>query len=195
MRLLSPLAATALALSTIAGAYWAVAIVDDSPWDRVAIAQIDELDGAVVDRPALDFELMDLEGRPHRLSELRGSVVLLNFWASWCPPCIEELPSMLALSRQMRGRPFVIVAVSADEDGAALRDALTTAGFGPDDALVLRDPTSETANAYGTRLLPESYVVDRRGVVVARMAGARDWNADAAQRLIERLMRAEWKAP
>ncbi len=177
-----------LAIAGLAFAYWAVVALHPDPLDRVIVEQITELDGAVVDRPAPQFELVDLEGNPHTLASLRGSIVFLNFWATWCPPCIEEMPSMLALARRFEGRAFRMVAVSQDEDTTALVDFLTTAGFAGADVLILQDPSGQLSQAFGTQLLPETYVLDREGTVLARFMGARSWTDEAALRLFERLV-------
>jgi len=186
------------AVATLAGGLlfvlWSAAIASDGRPDRLVVAQVAALDGAVVDEPAIPFTLRDMDGRERSLDEFRGKVVFLNFWATWCPPCIEEMPSMLALSQSLRDRPFVMVAVSADDDGEedALRSFLREAGFGPEDAVILRDPSLSVARSYGTRLLPETYLIDGRGHIVGRFMGAKDWQGEAAHRLIERLFRAPW---
>jgi len=173
--------------------YWGVVLVPDDPYDPVTTAQIRELRGTLVDEAARDFQLSDLDGQPHSLSDLRGRVVFLNFWATWCPPCVEEMPSMLALANRLAGDDFVMVAVTQDQDADTLVAFLRDAGFFGSDVLILQDPDGTLTQAYGTELLPETYIIDRAGTLVARFMGPRDWSSEPAQRLISRLLRHPWK--
>ena len=100
---------------------------------------------------------------------------------------------MLALAEGLTGQEFRMVAVTQDQDPEVLIRFLREAGFLGSDVLVLQDPDGELARAYGTELLPESYVIDRAGTVVARFMGPRDWSSEPAQRLLQRLLRHPWK--
>ncbi len=141
----------------------------------------------LVDRelPA-DLAALTLEGAPQqggvpfRLADVPpGTTVFLNFWATWCEPCRRELPSMRELRRRMAGRPFLMVAVSYDEDWATIADFFnkTTGGL-PRELLLARDPATDEAQMMrtrlGTRRLPETYVI-RDGRVLARFVNERDW--------------------
>ena len=109
--------------------------------------------------PALQLE--DVQGKMHRLSEYRGKVVLLNFWATWCTPCREEMPSMASLEHSLEGRPFAVLAVNVGEGASAAR------GCGEKMALrfpLLLDRDMKTTRAWGARVLPASYVIGRDGV-------------------------------
>lgn len=181
-------------VAALVAAYWSAAAVTDDPYDPVTADQIRELNGTLVDQPARGFLLHDLDGNPHSLSELRGRVVFLNFWATWCPPCVEEIPSMLSLARGLADDEFIMLAVTQDDDPAALVSFLRDAGMTSSEVLILQDPGGELTRAYGTQLLPESYVIDREGVVVARFMGPRDWSSEPALRLIQRLLRHPWKS-
>ena len=133
--------------------------------------------------PALELE--DVQGKLHRLSEYRGKVVLLNFWATWCAPCREEMPSMASLEDGLQGRPFKVLAVNVGEGAAAAR------GFGEKMALrfpLLLDRDMKTTRAWGARVLPASYVIGADGKVAYSYAGAIDWNAPEVRKAIERLM-------
>ena len=133
--------------------------------------------------PALVLE--DVQGRTHRLSEYRGKVVLLNFWATWCTPCREEMPSMASLEDSLRGRPFAVLAVNVGEGASAAR------GFGEKMALrfpLLLDRDMKTTRAWGARVLPASYVIGPDGSVAYSYLGAIDWNAPEVRKAIERLM-------
>jgi peroxiredoxin len=135
---------------------------------------------------AADFSLPDLEGGWQRLSHFRGQVVLVNFWATWCPPCRAEMPSMEALYQTYRDQGFTILAVSIDVQGAAavqpfLEQYRLTFP-------VLLDPKGQVTGAYGVRSLPTTYLLDRQGRVVSREIGARNWANAGAQALIASLL-------
>lgn len=183
----------AVAICTFVALIWGVVLVDDDPYDPVTAEQIRDLGGTLVDQPAHEFVLHDLDGQPHALSDLRGQVVFLNFWATWCPPCIEEMPSMLALADGLVGTEFKMVAVTQDQNHDVLISFLRDAGFLGSDVLILQDPDGILTRAYGTELLPETYVIDRDGTVVARFMGPRGWSSEPAQRLFQRLIRHPWK--
>lgn len=106
------------------------------------------------------------------LSQYRGQVVLLNFWASWCPPCIEELPSLLALHQKMP--QLVILGVSIDSDRQAYQNFLIDNHI---DFPTIREPSLNTEHIYGTVQIPESYVIDRSGHVVRKYISAQDWTS------------------
>lgn len=148
------------------------------------------LDAELADRPAPDWTLQSLDGTPVPLASLRGKVVFLNFWASWCAPCREEMPSMEKLARKYQGRDLVMIAATQDDDMAALNAFLKR--FMPEGQPVMQivhDPGGEVAKAYGTQLLPETYIINREGQVVARFVNKYDWVRPEVDRLIERLLR------
>lgn len=124
---------------------------------------------------APDFTLNDLSGRPIQLSSLKGKVVLLNFWATWCPPCREEVPSLVNLNRVMQGKAFQMLAVSIDEGG---KDAV--ASFFKKTGVVLPallDTQGKVSLLYGTSGVPETFVIDGQGVIVKKVMGGLDWNS------------------
>ncbi len=135
--------------------------------------------GPQVGRPAPEFTLPDLEGRPHSLSEFRGRVVVLNYWATWCPPCIEEMPSLEKLHRALSDKGLAIVAVSVDErfsdiEAFVERWSLTFT--------VLHDEGMRVSRAYQTFKYPETYIIDRAGILRSKVVGPRDWAAPAVIR-------------
>lgn len=167
-----------------------------SPWlsgDSTAVVQaVAALDGEWVDRPGPQFELPDSEGRMHRLSDYRGKVVFLNFWASFCEPCIEEMPSMERLVRQYEDQGLVMVAVSHDAEKADMDRFMAQFLPGSRSSMtVLWDPEARVAGDYGTELIPETYILDRDGRVVARFVNAYDWTRPEVKQLIESLIRGE----
>ncbi|MFT4703456.1 MAG: cytochrome c biogenesis protein CcmG/thiol:disulfide interchange protein DsbE [Bradymonadia bacterium] len=166
----------------------------DEPYDRVATMHMRATGAELQDRPAIPFTLSDLDGRPVSLSDFAGDVVFLNFWASWCPPCVEEFPAMITLTEQIGDRPFTMIAVTQDEDPEALAAFLRQVNLPNGRIVLLQDPTGELAQQYGTVRLPETYIIDPRGLVVARYQGARNWLDLPHRQLLERLMRHPWRA-
>jgi peroxiredoxin len=122
-------------------------------------------------KPARDFALT-LDGKAMHLSDLRGKVVVLNFWASWCPPCVEEAPAMNALQQKISGRGGTILGISVDDDDAAYANFLKQYSI---DFPTYRDPTKTVAVNYGTRMYPETYIIDRQGRIDRKLIGGQDW--------------------
>jgi peroxiredoxin len=137
-------------------------------------------------RPAVDFSLPTHEGPTFRLAEHRGRVVFINFWATWCAPCREEMPAMERLWRRQRHRPFTMVGVSLDGDPRAVGPFVREHGLTFPIAL---DLGLATANAYGIRALPTTVLVARDGTVAALALGPRAWDNGAAHSLMEALVR------
>ncbi|HMA90664.1 MAG TPA: TlpA disulfide reductase family protein [Burkholderiales bacterium] len=131
------------------------------------------------------LSLPDLQGRMHRLSDYRGKVVLLNFWASWCAPCRAEMPSIENLRRELRGEPFTVLAVNVDEDASAARRFAERADIG---FTVLVDGDGRAARAWGARALPTTFIIGPDGRVRYSHIGARDWSDERARKTIEGLM-------
>jgi peroxiredoxin len=139
-------------------------------------------------RPKLadDFTLPTHGGGTVRLSDLRGKVVMINFWATWCPPCLEEMPAMERLYRQQRDGGFTLIAVSVDADPKKVGPFVTEHKLTFPIAL---DSRMEVANAYGVRALPSSFLVGPDGSLTALAIGPRAWDNDAAHSLVEGLAR------
>ncbi len=135
---------------------------------------------------APDFRLQTLDGGSVSLSELRGKVVLLHFWATWCPPCVEEIPSLDRLYRSQPHDGFAVLAVSVDEGGApAVKAFLERNGL---TLPVLLNPDRSVAAGYGTFKFPETYLVDREGIVRYKIIGAANWDNPAAVKVIQDLL-------
>src|SRR5437016_688515 len=123
----------------------------------------------LVGSPAPEIVLKDLQGRDVKLSNLRGKVVLVNFWATWCKPCKEEMPAMQASYDKLRDKGFVVLAVNELEDTARVAEHIRTHGHTFE---VVMDHNNQVANVYGVVGLPASFLIDPQGIVRERMAGS-----------------------
>src|SRR5262249_13836457 len=135
-------------------------------------------EASIAGRTAEDFS-MEMNGKPMKLSDYRGRVVVLNFWASWCPPCVAETPSLNNLQTRLEQGGGLILGVNVDEDPAAYQKFLVAHGvIFP----TWRDPsvkgtTSKVALDYGTSVYPETYVIDRRGKIARKIIGEQQWDS------------------
>ncbi len=122
---------------------------------------------------AQDFELPTLRGDYVKLSDYRGKVVFLNIWATWCLPCRDEMPSMESLYQRLKGREFEMLAVSINREGEkVVRPFAAKYGL---TFPVLLDPDGKTYRLYGLTGVPESFIVDRNGVVIDKIIGPQNW--------------------
>lgn len=129
---------------------------------------------AVEGNPAPDFTLNTLKGEVVKLSELKGQVVLVNFWATWCPPCREEIPSMMRLEAAMAGKPFKMLCISIDDGGqVAVEDFFRKTGF---NLPTLMDTDKQASKLYGVTGVPETFVVDKNGVILKKVVGGVEWD-------------------
>ena len=136
--------------------------------------------------PAPAFVFPGLDGRMVDLKAYRGKVVFLNIWATWCPPCRDEMPSMERLYRELKGEDFEILAVSVDTAGAA-----AVAPFVKKYRLsfpALLDPRGTTQDLYGTTGVPESFIINREGVIEKIVIGPMDWAAPKVVRYFRDLI-------
>jgi cytochrome c biogenesis protein CcmG, thiol:disulfide interchange protein DsbE len=124
-----------------------------------------------IQTPAPAFTLVD-GSQTLQLSSYRGKVVVLNFWATWCAPCIEEIPSLNQLQRELP--QLAVLGVSVDEDGDAYRQFLTEHRI---DFTTIRDPARRISALYGTERFPESYVIDRQGRIRRKFISAQEWTS------------------
>jgi len=138
---------------------------------------------------APDFTLPDSDGKKVKLSALRGKIVVLNFWATWCPPCREEMPSMEALWEELKGNEFELLAVNVGEDEDlvfAFRHEMPKTLKLP----ILLDEKSQVARQYPIRGLPTTYVLDKQGRIVYQAVGGRDWSAPKIVQILRALMQS-----
>ena len=141
------------------------------------------------------FEVANLDGELVSLEEHRGKVVLVNIWATWCPPCLEEMPSMERLYKEFEGTDFEILAISVDAPlgkvGPGGRIGGNVVDFTEEMGLtfpILHDQTGMLQYVYQTTGLPESFLLDRNGVIYKRVSGGTSWDADQHQESIRRLL-------
>ncbi|MFZ0996912.1 MAG: TlpA disulfide reductase family protein [Candidatus Sulfotelmatobacter sp.] len=120
---------------------------------------------------APDFTVRDSE-RTVRLSQFKGQVLVLNFWATWCPPCIEEMPSLVQMQERMKSKGVTVLAVSVDVDESNYRRFLRDHNV---NLLTVRDADQKSNELYGTFKFPETYLIDRKGIVRRKFIGAVDW--------------------
>jgi peroxiredoxin len=139
-----------------------------------------------VGRPAPDFSFPGLDGKIVRLSDHRGKVVLVNVWATWCRPCVEEMPSMQKLYQKFKDDGFEILAVSIDDQGAGVVIPFMQHHKLTFPALI--DSEGTIRARYGVAGVPESFIVDQQGFLVKKITGAADWSAPGVFRFIEKLL-------
>jgi len=137
-------------------------------------------------RLAKDFKVSSLDGGTLRLSELRGKVVFLNLWATWCGPCKEEMPAMERLWRRYKANGLIVVALSMDAQGArVVKPFVDHARFSYPIGL---DPKMEVAQLYGARAVPATFIIDRSGNLFAFALGPREWDSKTAAPFFDALL-------
>jgi len=136
-----------------------------------------------VGTPAKEFSVQDSDHQVS-LNQFRGQVVILNFWATWCPPCDQELPSLMDMQNQMRARGVVVVGVSIDVDGDAYHRYLKQRNV---NFVTVRDPEQKVAGMYGTSGWPESYIIDRQGVLRRKIVGPINWGSPEVMQFLSKL--------
>ena len=138
----------------------------------------------IAGKRADDFALT-LNGRAAHLSDFRGKVVVLNFWASWCPPCVAEIGSLNALQNKIASHGGTVLGISVDEDSAAYEKFLVEHNVPFPN---FRDPTKKISEGYGTVLYPETYIIDADGRIERKISGQQDWDSPEIVSYIESLL-------
>ena len=154
---------------------------DLSPEDFTAIGLQPLKEGTKL----VDFELKDLSGKYVSLSDFKGKVVFLNFWATWCGPCRIEMPSMQEVYTLLKHRGFEIVAVNLQENRKTVQKFVDEMGL---TFTILLDSNGRVGSMYGARSIPTTYIIDREGNVVAGSLGSREWNTQSYIDLFNRLL-------
>ena len=136
---------------------------------------------------AKDFSVAALEGGKVRLADLKGKVVFLNLWATWCGPCMEEMPAMERLWQRYKDQGLVVIALSMDSSGAKIvKPFIEQAKFTYQVAL---DPKMEIAQLYGAHSVPSTFIIDRSGTLRAIALGPRDWDGRASFAYFDALLK------
>ena len=152
----------------------------------IVMGQREKYEPVVAGTVAPEFELPGLDGKTHKLSEYKGKVVFLNFWATWCKPCEEEIPSMQKLHENLKGFPFEIVAVSVDKEGPEVVEPFLK-HYGVTFP-VLQDRKGRIKELYKTTGVPETFIIDQNGVIAEKVWGPRDWLDPASTKAIMELV-------
>lgn len=137
--------------------------------------------------PLPDFTLVDLQGKQHKLSSLKGKVVMVNFWATYCTPCIKEMPSMQRLSNKFKGKPFQILAINMAEERADI-DAFMKRFKIDVKFPILLDVEGEVVEAWMVSAVPTTFIIDPQGTIRYALYGAIEWDSDEVVRTINGLM-------
>ncbi len=138
---------------------------------------------------AIDFTLKDLSDKNIKLSDYRGKVVFLNFWATWCPPCKAEMPSMQKLYASMKNEKFVMLAVNVENVSS---DVINS--FALDNKYtfpILLDPKSVASSQYKIFSIPTTFIIDKKGFIVNKVVGSNEWDNDSAVSELIKLCRAK----
>jgi thiol-disulfide isomerase/thioredoxin len=136
--------------------------------------------------PTPSLELVDLQGKKHSLADYRGKVVLINFWATWCAPCREEMPSIERLRASLEGRPFAVLAVNLAEPESRIQKFLDAMPLG---FPILLDRDTKTTRAWQAKVLPATYIVGADGAIRYRHVGELDWSKPEVRKQIVALMK------
>jgi thiol-disulfide isomerase/thioredoxin len=136
-----------------------------------------------IEAPAL--ALPDLEGVPHHLDDYRGRVVLVNFWATWCLPCLREMPGIKRLQEVMAGRPFQVLAVNVEESERRIRGFKERLDL---DFVMLRDGSGRAFRTWKVRVFPTSYLIDPQGRIRFAAVGPIEWDSEEAVQAVEGLL-------
>ena len=140
-------------------------------------------EGSIVGNSAIDFSF-ELNGKPARLSELRGKVVVLNFWATWCPPCVQEMPALSRLHQQILASGGMVLGISVDDDDAKYQKFLVDHQISFPN---YRDPTKNISASYGSYMFPETYIIDRNGKLARKIIGPQVWDSPEMIAYLKRL--------
>lgn len=153
-------------------------LAEEDHWRELGVIRLPGL-------PPPDFTLPGLDGGAITLSDLQGKVVLINFWATWCPPCREEMPSMEKVYRRFKDKDFTILAVDIMEHPDTVRRFARRYEL---TFPILLDANGEVTQKYVANAIPTSYIVDKEGKAVGKVIGPRNWDGEHARALLEALL-------
>jgi len=138
------------------------------------------------DIPAPNFTIYDLSGKAVTLTELKGKVVLLNLWATWCPPCKAEMPSLQRLYEATKDKDFVILAIDSGEDKDTVSKFITANNY---TFPIMIDPTNNAIEQYSSGSIPTTYLINKKGFVLGRVVGGKEWDSKEFIDLIDKLIK------
>ncbi len=153
-------------------------LAKDNLWRNLGIVKVDHVE-------APNFTLNNIEGKTVSLNGFRGDVVFLNFWATWCAPCKEEMPSMEALHKRYKKRGLSILAISSYERKQKVYDYIKKNSY---TFSVLLDTYGSVAKQYKASFVPTTFLIDRSGRIVGKVLGNREWDSPSAYNFIEELI-------
>jgi peroxiredoxin len=137
-------------------------------------------------KKAPDFSLKDLNGKEVEIKQFKGKVIFLNFWATWCGPCKEEMPGMEVLHQQLKERNFVMLTISVDYEGIKpVQEFINRHRY---TFSVLLDPKGETLDLFEVKGIPTTFFVDKKGKMIGKAIGPRDWKSAEVVSLLNLLM-------
>jgi peroxiredoxin len=139
-------------------------------------------------KEAPDFELPDAQGKKHRLKEFSGNLVLLHFWASWCPPCLEEIPQWVEIGAAFQGLPIKLVAVSLDQNWEDAQKILPSQQL-KGNVISLLDTSSQVPDAYGSYQFPETYLISPDLKIMTKWVGPQPWGSSEFRGFIEKILK------
>ncbi len=142
-------------------------------------------------KPLPDFELLDLDGKKHSLADYKGKVLLVNFWATWCPPCVKEMPSMQRLQDGMAGKPFETLAVNMGEDNETITTFLATHPVMKETPLsfpILLDSDSVVLKSWKIFAFPTTFLINKNGEIKYGLFGGLEWDSPEAVEIVEALV-------
>lgn len=134
----------------------------------------------------VEIRLKDMNGREVSLSDFRGKIVFLNFWATWCGPCRIEMPSMERLYTKLKGKDFVMVAIDLQEPASKVKEFFKEYKLS---FISLLDSEGEVASRFGIRVIPTTFILDKQGRIIGRALGPREWDGKESIALFEHLIR------
>lgn len=166
----------------------------NSETEEDKVESADKANWVVLDKGkiARDFTLEDLKGNKVALSDFKGKVVFLNFWATWCAPCRYEMPSMEELSKKYDKKDLIILAVATDHQGKEIVEPFVDEnGY---TFHVLIDSTSKVSDSYGVYAIPTTFIISRQGKIIEMVPGVRDWTDKYILESLDEIIGEEEKA-
>ena len=170
-------------LGLAASALFAQKVADVKPWYS---SGLEKLGFTVFPKPQAldDFTVQALAGSPAKLSSQKGKIILLNFWATWCPPCKAEMPAIEKLWKKTKDKAFTVMGVSVGEQSGTVKDFIARQGYSYP---IFIDPSGALGTAFGARSIPTTYVLDKTGAAIAGKVGGAAYDSDEAIALFAEL--------